>query len=117
MGGRGGSGPSQSRERSGGAATAVDGNALADADIRDAVEDVLNITGQTSQWVTLQRLRTALSTRGWSEDRQDEQLTRFVREGKASLLVEEDAGLVTKAVRRSALAYGDENYHLIRLKN
>jgi len=86
-------------------------------DIRDAVDDVFNITGQSSPWVSLQRLRTALSTRGWDTERQDRELTRFVSQGKGRLLAEEDSGLLTKELRRAKLAYGDDNYHLIRLSN
>src|SRR6187402_697489 len=113
MGGRGGSGQRAA------AITYVpvaDPGVIADMDIRDSIEDVVNITGQTSPWVSLQRLRVALSTRGWDSDRQDRELSRFVSEGKASLLAEEDRGLLTKELRRAALAYGDDNYHLIRLK-
>lgn len=114
MGGRGGA---PMRAQANAVASAVGSDGLADRDIRDAVEDVFNITGQSSQWVSLQRLRTALSTRGWDTDRQDRELTRFVSQGKGSLLTEDDEGLLTKAVRRSALGYGDDNYHLIRLNN
>ena len=113
MGGRGGSGRSSAAV----AMPAVDANTLADMDIRDAMEDVVNITGQSSPWVSLQRLRTTLSTRGWDTERQDQELTRFVSQGKGRLLAEEDPGLLTKELRRAKLAYGDDNYHLIRLSN
>lgn len=112
MGGRGGSG---NRAAAVMQMPAVDNNALADLDIRDAIDDVLNITGQSSDWVSLQRLRTALSTRGWDSDRQDRELSRFVRQGKGRLLEEEDQGLLTREVRRAALPFGDNVYHLIRL--
>lgn len=97
--------------------TIAEANALADMDIRDAYDDVLNITGQQSRYVALQRLRVALSTRGWSRERQDEQLRRFVRERKGILIPESNQKVLPQSWRDAALRVGNEEKHLILIKD
>jgi hypothetical protein len=116
MGGRGGSGRSSAAVIQ---VPAVDAKALADMDLRDAYEDVANITNAASRnqnqgpWVTIQRLRTALSTRGWDREKQDREITRFVREGKAVAAPESNQKLMTPEFRRSAIQLGNEDKHII----
>lgn len=114
MGGRGGSGRSSAAIIQ---VPVMDSNALADMDIRDAYDDALNIKGLTGNpWVTLQQLRTALSTRGMSRERQDQQLTRFADERKGVLIPEENQKTLTQAVRDAGLTYGGEVQHLFRIE-
>lgn len=85
MGGRGGSGRSSAAIIQ---VPVVDAAALADLDIRDAYDDALAANpnaGTQSKWVSVERMRTALSVRGWDRERQDEQLLRFVRQNKGTL--------------------------------
>lgn len=105
MGGRGGSGRSSAAVIQ---VPAVDANALADLDIIDAFQDVVNITNAArfdvgNPVVTMQRMRTALATRGWDRDRQDQQLRRFVQEGKGSAMGEPDKRLLTESFKQSGL--------------
>lgn len=96
---------------------AVDANAVADMDIRDAYEDVINIKGLSGNpWVTLQQLRTALNVRGMDRDRQDRELTRFANERKGTLIPEENQKTLTPAVRNAGLTYGGEVQHLFRIE-
>lgn len=114
MGGRGGSGRSSAAVIQ---VPAVDANALADLDIRDAYEDAINIKGLTGNpWVTLQALRTALSVRGMDRERQDRELIRFANERKAILIPEENQKTLTPAVRNAGLSYGGEIQHLFRIE-
>lgn len=97
-------------------------NEAADLDIRDAYQQVIDITNppdfhqQHGPWVTIQRMRTALSTLGWSRERQDEQLRRFVRERKAIANPESNQKIMTQAFRDSALRIGNEDKHIISIK-
>ena len=113
MGGRGGSGRSSAAIVQ---MPAIDTNAIADLDIRDAYDDVLNITGQTSKFVSLQRLRVALSTRGWDRERQDREILRFVRERKGVLSPESNQKVLPQSWRDAALRMGNEDKHLISIK-
>ena len=113
MGGRGGSGRSSAAIVQ---MPAIDTNAIADMDIRDAYEDVLNITGQVSKFVALQRLRVALSTRGWDRERQDREILRFVRERKGVLSPESNQKVLPQSWRDAALRMGNEDKHLIYIK-
>lgn len=93
-------------------------NAMADLDIADAYEDAMNIKAGSGDnpWVTIQSMRTALSVRGWSRERQDEQLRRFVRERKGVANPESNQKTLTKALRDSALNIGNENKHIFMVK-
>jgi hypothetical protein len=114
MGGRGGSGRSSAAVIQ---VPAGDANAMADLDIRDAYDDALNIKGNTgNRWVTLQALRTALSVRGMSRERQDRELTRFANERKGILLPEEIQRTLTPGVRDAGLRYGGEINHLFQIE-
>lgn len=96
---------------------AVDANAVADMDIRDAYQDALNTQGRDfGRWVTLLQLRTALNVRGWSRDRQDEQLRRFYKEGRGILIPEEDQKTLTRPVREASLNFLGEIMHLFRIE-
>jgi hypothetical protein len=114
MGGRGGSGRSSAAVIQ---VPAVDSRALADMDIADAYEDVLNIKGLSGNpWVTLLQLRTALSVRGMDRERQDRELTRFANERKGILVPEENQKTLTPVVRNAGLTYGGEVQHLFRIE-
>lgn len=120
MGGRGGSGRSSAAIVQ---MPAIDSNALADRDIADAYETVLDITGARERsfqthgpWVTLQRLRTALSTLGWDREKQDRELLRLVRERKAIVSPESNQKTMTPEFRRAALQMGGEDKHIFSLK-
>ncbi len=91
-------------------------NAMADMDIRDAYDDVLNITGQSSPYVSLQRLRVALSTRGWDRERQDREILRFARERKGILSPESNQKVLPQSWRDAAIRMGGEDKHLIVVK-
>lgn len=116
MGGRGGSGRSVAGLIK---VPVVDADALADMDLRDAYEDVANITNAASRnqnqgpWVTIQRLRTALATRGWDREKQDREILRFIRERKAVAAPESNQKLMTQAFRDSAIRIGNEDKHII----
>lgn len=97
--------------------TIAERNAVADLDIRDAYDDVLNITGQSSRYVSLQRLRVALSTRGWDREKQDRELLRFTRERKAILIPESNQKVLPQSWRDAALRMGNEDKHLILIKS
>lgn len=116
MGGRGGSGRSSAAIIQ---VPVVDAKAMADMDLRDAYEDVVAITNKASfndehgPWVTIQQLRTALSTRGWDREKQDREITRFVRERKAVAAPESNQKLMTQAFRNAAIHIGNEDKHII----
>lgn len=116
MGGRGG-GSSLASKSAPISVPAMDSNAVADLDIRDAYDDAINIKGLTGNpWVTLQQLRTALSVRGFDRDRQDRELIRFANERKGILIPEENQKTLTPAVRKAGLEYGGEVQHLFRIE-
>lgn len=116
MGGRGGSGRSSAAIIQ---VPVVDANAMADMDLRDAYEDVAAIVNAASRnqnqgpWVTLQRLRTALATRGWDREKQDREIARFVRERKAVAIPESNQQTMTKAFDDAAIIIGNQRKHII----
>lgn len=104
--------------------TLAERDAMADQDIRDAYDNVIDIMGAQHRrnagagpQVSLLRLRTALSTRGWDRDRQDRELLRFVRERKGILIPESNQKALTKAHRDASLRVGNEDKHLISVKD
>lgn len=102
--------------------TIAEANALADMDIRDAYQQVIDITNPTKHqqggpWVTIQRMRTALSSLGWSRQRQDEQLRRFIRDRKGVAIPESNQKTMTQAFRESALRIGNEDKHIFSIKD
>lgn len=100
--------------RGGGARTELSApGASRDEDrIEDLVRQMMPISGE--HWVTLARLRDNLQ--GMSRERQDAAITRLLREGRVSILVEPDLREIRARDRHAAFRFGGENYHLIRLR-
>lgn|SRR5688572_691303 len=116
MGGRGGSGRSSAAIVQ---VPTVDAGAIADLDIRDAFDDALAANpNRTSgnRWVSLTRLRTALSVRGWDRERQDREILRFVRERKGILNPESNQKVLSKRDRDDAIQMGGEDKHIFTIK-
>ena len=121
MGGRGGSGSRGTDQAPSSRAVVqvpvVDAEALADLDIRDAYQDVLNIRDRKmGDWVTLLQLRNALSVRGMDKGRQDRELSRFFTQGKGNLDLEVNQKTLTPAVRNAGLVYGGETMHMFNIE-
>ena len=127
MGGRGGSGRSSAAIVQMPVMDTQALESLADADIRDAAEMAIDSMHNPDQvrerdsrdhgpWISLLRLRTALSTLGWDRERQDRELHRFFRQRKANLIPESNQKALTKAHRDAALNVGREDKHLIAIK-
>ena len=117
MGGRGGSGTPEARQPALVKVPSVNADELADRDVRDAYEDVLNITNSQVAWVDLTRLRTALNTRGMSRDRQDEALLRMVDQRKIRLIPEENQKVISDRDRAAAIRLSGEDKHLIAFRD
>jgi hypothetical protein len=121
MGGRGGSGRSSAGLIQ---VPVVDAKALADMDLRDAYENAIdagNVRYQTTSfqgpWITLDRLRTALKVLGWDQEKQDREITRFIREGKALSAPYNNQQVMTDAERRAAIRLGNQEKHIISFYN
>jgi hypothetical protein len=122
MGGRGGSGRSSAAIVQ---MPVIDAAAMADLDIKDAYNDVLNITGRANSpsdqqggpWVSIFRLRNALATRGWDREKQDRELMRFIRERKAFASSESNRKVMTQQQIEAALHRGGNTIDIISLKD
>lgn len=122
MGGRGGSGRSSAAIIQ---VPAVDANQLADMDIRDAYQNALDASGRGSKpsgqqggpWLSLLRLRTALSQLGWDREKQDRELMRFIRERKAFVSSEPNRKAMSQRDRDAALARGGDTIDIFSLKD
>jgi hypothetical protein len=117
MGGRGGSGRSSAGLIK---VPVVDAAAMADMDIRDAYEDALaanpNRTNSFGDWVSMERLRTALAVRGWDRERQDQEILRFVRERKGVLSPDSNQKILSDADRRAQIRQGNENQGIFKIE-
>ncbi len=124
MGGRGGSGRSIAAPALV-QVPAVDANAMADLDIRDAYQTALDIMGKGDKpsemtggpWVDMLRLRTALSQLGWDREKQDREIMRFLRERKAVGQSEANRKVMTQRQVDAQLMRGGNTVDIISLKD
>lgn len=100
-------------------------NAMADMDIRDAYQNALDAMGRGNKpsgqeggpWMSMLRLRTALSQLGWSREKQDTELMRFIRERKAFVTPESNRKVMSQRDRDAALHRGGDTIDVFSLKN
>lgn len=122
MGGRGGSGRSSAAIIQ---VPVVDANTLADMDIRDAYQNAADTLGKGSipsgqeggPWISMLRIRTALSQLGWDKEKQDRELMRFIRERKAFASSEPNRKVMSKRDIDAQLLRGGNTVDIISLKN
>lgn len=107
--------------------TLAEREAMADMDIRDAYEAAIDASPNPARtrdtmnagsgpWISMVRMRNALSTLGWSRERQDTELTRFLRQRKSIMIPESNQKAMDKRDRDAALHIGNEDKHLISIK-
>jgi hypothetical protein len=104
---------------------AVDANALADMDIRDAYQNALDASGRGDKpsgqtggpWMSMLRLRTALSQLGWDRGKQDRELMRFIRERKAFASSEPNRKVMSQRDRDAQLTRGGDTIDIISIKD
>lgn len=96
-----------------------DEKAIADLDIADAYQDALDSRPNSSAdnpWVSVTRMRTALAVRGWSRERQDRELLRFVRERKGILNPESNQKVLSPDQRNDGIMMGNERKDIFMIK-
>jgi hypothetical protein len=114
MGGRGGSGRSVAAQGPAASnATAPDSDELV---LREAFAQALT-RSNSDQWVEVSTLRDMLAARGWSREKQEAEILKFVRARKGVLAPQSTQGFLTAKNRRDAIQMGNQDKHLFSIED